>query len=298
MMINTLLKVIRWKLLLYFAFVFFLFKYCFLYGYGFETILSFFDAGILTSALLLLIASSYLVIFYNEKQIGKANNIFLPYSKIYAVSFGLLGFFLSTLLCFKIEKPSYSFLFLIFFSIIISYSKKIIEKTFMSNILRPFLRSFFMLFVCWFDMPINTTSATQFELIFNLQIILSIYIIAFFLTNIVRGIIIDIINYDNKSKNETLPFLLGRNRAKKTALIITVFICFNFLLIPFLYVENTYIRLLILSLTVFYSLFFYYYLLRASTTSNYIFLLKTLNIGFVLTFLSIPILSYYLKSYL
>ncbi|MBE7660334.1 hypothetical protein [Tenacibaculum finnmarkense] len=296
-MISTLLKVIRWKLLLYFAIVFFLFKYCFLYGYGFETILSFFDAAILTSALLLLIASSYLVVFYKGKQLGKAN-LFLPYSKKYAIIFGVLGLILSSFLCFKIERPSYSFLFLIFFSIIIRYSKKIIEKTFMSNILRPFLRSFFVLFVCWLDRPINISSTTQLDLFFKLQIILSIYIISAFLTNIVRGIIIDIINYDRKSKNETLPFLLGRNRAKKTAIIITIITCFSLLLIPFLYIENLYVRLLILSLTVFYRLFFYYYLLGASTTSNYTFLLKILNISFVLAFLSIPILSYYLKSYL
>ncbi|MCG8859430.1 hypothetical protein [Tenacibaculum finnmarkense] len=296
-MINTLLKVIRWKLLLYFSIVFFLFKYCFLYGYGFETILSFFDAAILTSALLLLIASSYLVVFYKGKQLGKAN-FFLPYSKKYAIIFGVLGLILSSFLCFKIERPSYSFLFLIFFSIIIRYSKKIIEKTFMSNILRPFLRSFFVLFVCWLDRPINISSTTQLDLFFKLQIILSIYIISAFLTNIVRGIIIDIINYDRKSKNETLPFLLGRNRAKKTVIIITIITCFSLLLIPFLYIENLYVRLLVLSLTVFYRLFFYYYLLGASTTSNYTFLLKILNISFVLSFLSIPILSYYLKSYL
>ncbi|MCG8808593.1 hypothetical protein G1K57_08900 [Tenacibaculum finnmarkense] len=296
-MINTLLKVIRWKLLLYFAIVFFLFKYCFLYGYGFETILSFFDAAILTSALLLLIASSYLVVFYKGKQLGKAN-LFLPYSKKYAIIFGILGLILSSFLCFKIERPSYSFLFLIFFSIIIRYSKKIIEKTFMSNILRPFLRSFFVLFVCWLDRPINISSTAQLDLFFKLQIILSIYIISAFLTNIVRGIIIDIINYDRKSKNETLPFLLGRNRAKKTVIIITIITCFSLLLIPFLYIENLYVRLLVLSLTVFYRLFFYYYLLGASTTSNYTFLLKILNISFVLSFLSIPILSYYLKSYL
>lgn len=257
-MISTLLKVIRWKLLLYFAIVFFLFKYCFLYGYGFETILSFFDAAILTSALLLLIASSYLVVFYKGKQLGKAN-LFLPYSKKYAIIFGVLGLILSSFLCFKIERPSYSFLFLIFFSIIIRYSKKIIEKTFMSNILRPFLRSFFVLFVCWLDRPINISSTTQLDLFFKLQIILSIYIISAFLTNIVRGIIIDIINYDRKSKNETLPFLLGRNRAKKTVIIITIITCFSLLLIPFLYIENLYVRLLILSLTVFYRLFFYYY---------------------------------------
>ncbi|MCD8454613.1 hypothetical protein LNJ08_09410 [Tenacibaculum finnmarkense genomovar ulcerans] len=296
-MISTLLKVIRWKLLLYFAIVFFLFKYCFLYGYGFETILSFFDAAILTSALLLLIASSYLVVFYKGKQLGKAN-LFLPYSKKYAIIFGVLGLILSSFLCFKIERPSYSFLFLIFFSIIIRYSKKIIEKTFMSNILRPFLRSFFVLFVCWLDRPINISSTTQLDLFFKLQIILSIYIISAFLTNIVRGIIIDIINYDRKSKNKTLPFLLGRNRAKKTVIIITIITCFSLLLIPFLYIENLYVRLLVLSLTVFYRLFFYYYLLGASTTSNYTFLLKILNISFVLSFLSIPILSYYLKSYL
>ncbi|MCD8411811.1 UbiA prenyltransferase family protein [Tenacibaculum finnmarkense] len=296
-MISTLFKVIRWKLLLYFAIVFFLFKYCFLYGYGFETILSFFDAAILTSALLLLIASSYLVVFYKGKQLGKAN-LFLPYSKKYAIIFGVLGLILSSFLCFKIERPSYSFLFLIFFSIIIRYSKKIIEKTFMSNILRSFLRSFFVLFVCWLDRPINISSTTQLDLFFKLQIILSIYIISAFLTNIVRGIIIDIINYDRKSKNETLPFLLGRNRAKKTVIIITIITCFSLLLIPFLYIENLYVRLLILSLTVFYRLFFYYYLLGASTTSNYTFLLKILNISFVLSFLSIPILSYYLKSYL
>ncbi|ALU74858.1 hypothetical protein AUW17_06080 [Tenacibaculum dicentrarchi] len=274
-----------------------MFKYCFLYGYGFETILSFFDAAILTSALLLLIASSYLVVFYKGKQLGKAN-LFLPYSKKYAIIFGVLGLILSSFLCFKIERPSYSFLFLIFFSIIIRYSKKIIEKTFMSNILRPFLRSFFVLFVCWLDRPINISSTTQLDLFFKLQIILSIYIISAFLTNIVRGIIIDIINYDRKSKNETLPFLLGRNRAKKTVIIITIITCFSLLLIPFLYIENLYVRLLVLSLTVFYRLFFYYYLLGASTTSNYTFLLKILNVSFVLSFLSIPILSYYLKSYL
>ncbi|MEX6625730.1 UbiA family prenyltransferase [Tenacibaculum salmonis] len=284
-------------MLLYLGFVFFLFKYSFLYGYGFKTILSFFDLAILTIAILLFISSNYLVVFYSEKQQSITNNFFLPYAKKYAIIFGILGLLLSTFLSFKIQKPIYSLLFIICFPIILIYSKKIVGKTFMSNILRPFLRSFLILFVCWFDSPVDITSSSDLDLFIKIQVIISLYVITSFLANIIQEIIIDIknVNHDNKNNNKTLPILLGRNRAKKTAIIISTIICFIYFSITFLYVNNISIRYLVIFFGTVPNLVFIYYLMNASSSDDYKTLSKIFKIVFFIAFITIPIISYYLK---
>lgn len=291
-MIITLLNIIRWKQHLYLIFVLFLFKFCFLSGYGFETILSFFDLAILTTSILLLLASSYLVTFFYKKK-GSKKLFFVKESKILAITFGILGLLLSTFLCFKMNKPNYSFIFFISYTITFIYSKQIKHKTFTANIVKSFLKSFAILFICWFDFPINLSSS-QLDLFFSIQVIVVLYVIISFLSNIGREIIIDInnINHDNRYNHKTLPILLGRKRAKKIAMILAIIVCITVLSIAFLHVKNTYVRTVIVTLGTIPQLTFIYYLINSN---NYKFLFRIINIGYFLAFLSILIISYHLK---
>ncbi|WP_275315567.1 UbiA family prenyltransferase [Tenacibaculum bernardetii] len=292
--LNTILNIIQWKRLLYLVFVLYLFKYCFLYGFGFNTVLSFYDLAILATSITSLIASSHLILHYNN--IKKSKDSLLKYTKIFAFFFGVIGLTLGTLISYKIDKPHYSLFFFSCMILLFIYSKKIKQKTFMSNILKPFLKSFVVLFVCWYDFPLNITSS-KLDLYFNLQVIVILYVIISFLTSIIKEIIIDIknINQDNFYKNKTLPVLLGRRRSKNIAMTITVLACFLVVFIAFFYVTNVYIRCVIISFGIIPELFFIYFLNKALNSDDYSNLLRILNVGYVLAFISIPIISYHLK---
>ncbi|PKH51869.1 hypothetical protein CXF68_14750 [Tenacibaculum sp. Bg11-29] len=294
-MLSIFFHIIHWKRLLYFYFILFLLKYCLINGFGFETTLSFFDLGILVSSGVLIIASGYLFNYFYRKQ---KRNVKFPVKKAkeYAIIFAFLSLVLGFLLAFKIHKPNYSFLFIFGVIYTFFYAKKVRKKTFFSNLLLSFIKSFTILIVCWFDLPSNLSSS-QWDLFFKLQIIILIYVVISFLSNIIREIIIDInnINSDNNFKHKTLPILLGRNRATKIALAICILVCLFVFFIAIIYVENTYLFTTIILLGTIPQLFIIYKLMTASSSNDYIFLYKLSNIGYFLAVLSIPIISYYIK---
>lgn len=294
-MLSTFFNIIHWKELLYFIFLLFLFKFCFLYGYGFKTTLSFFDLSLLALSSVFIIASGYLTNYFKRKQ-GIKNVFPLQEIKVAIIVFAFLGFFLGVLLSFKINKPSYSFIFLFCLIATILYAINTKKKTFIDSIGKSFLKPFIILVVLWFDAPISLTPS-QWDLFFKLQAIAIVYIIISFLGNIVREIVIDInkINNDYSRKNSTLPVLLGRKRAKNIALVLSILVSFIVIYFSITFLKSKYLLLSVLLLVTLPELIFIYYLIQASTQKNFKFLYKISNIAYLLGILSVPIVTYYFK---
>ncbi len=274
----------------------FLFKFSFLHGYGFKTTLTFLDLSLLILSGSLILASGSLINYYYKKQ-KRGKQISLIKTKNYSILFGVLGILIGVFLSFKIQKPTYSFIFIFIYLFIFIYSKIIIKKTFINSLVKAFLKGFTILLVCWFDSP-TILSSTEWNLFFKLQIIIICYVVISFLSNIVREIIIDInnINNDNVNKHNTLPLLLGRKRAKNIALAIAILGCFIVFYFAIINLNNIYFFTTIILLGTVPELIFIYFLLKSSNTEDYKFLYKISNIGYFLAVLSVPIISYLIKN--
>nr|WP_299033628.1 UbiA family prenyltransferase [uncultured Tenacibaculum sp.] len=292
---NGFLNIIQWKKIVYFVFILFLFKFCFLYGYGFKTTLSFFDLGLLSIASALLLASGYITSFIIRKQQKKTR---LNLKKIKKLSFllTLIGVLAGILLSFKIERPFDGILFIICPIIVHFYIKSNIKKTFISNIVTAFLKPFALLTLLWFDCPIDLTH-DQWTLFYNLQLITIAYIIISFFSNIVIEIIFDLINIneDNQNKQNTLPILLGRKRARNISLLLSIICCFFLFSISLAFYDSTFIFATLMLLGIIPYLYFIYYLMKASEVKDYQQLIKISYFNFFLALLSIPLIAYYLK---
>lgn len=292
---NCFLNNIQWKKIVYFTFMLFLFKFCFLHGYGFKTTLSFFDLGLLSIASAFLLASGYLKSFAYRNQ-HKKIKIDLEKTKKCSFWFAIIGVLVGVLLSFKIQKPWYGILFVVCPIISHFYIKNNIKKTFISNIVTAFLKPFALLTLLWFDLPVDLTQE-QWTLFFNLQLITIAYIIMSFLSNIVFEMILDLINVneDNLNKQKTLPILLGRKRAKDIALLLSIIGCFFIFSIALAFSDNTFVFATLMLLGVLPDLYFIYYLMKASETKHYKYLIKISYFNFILALISIPTIAYYLK---
>jgi len=292
---NSFINIIQWKKIIYFVFILFLFKFCFLYGYGFKTTLSFFDLGLLSIASALLLASGYITSFIIRKQHKKTR---LNLKKIKKLSFLLtfIGVLAGILLSFKIERPFNGILFIICPIIVHFYIKSNIKKTFISNIVTAFLKPFALLTLLWFDCPIDLTH-DQWTLFYNLQLITIAYIIISFFSNIVIEIIFDLINIneDNQNKQNTLPILLGRKRARNISLLLSIICCFFLFSIALAFYDSTFIFATLMLLGIIPDLYFIYYLMKASEVKDYQKLIKISYFNFFLALLSIPLIAYHFK---
>lgn len=296
-MYGSFINIIQLKRLLYFSFVLFLFKFCFLYGYGFKTALSFFDLGILTFSFISLFAAGYLFNYYHRKVNSKKKKPFpLKKAKTLSLVFSAISLILGVLLSLKIQKPLYIFIFIFGVIITYTYSKSAIKKTFLNNLIQSFLIPFAIICLWWFDAPVNLSSP-QWDLFFKLQLATILYACVSFLSNLVRVLIIDIKNVDKDhfNKHHTIPILLGRKRAKNIILAISIFTCFFVFSLAILFADIKYIYLTIIILGTIPELYFIYHLMKASTKNDFIKLYKITNIVYMLGILSIPIIAYYFK---
>ena len=294
-MLSVFFNIIRWKELLYFTFILFLFKYCFLYGCGFKTTLSFLDLSILALATSFIIATGYLSSYYRRKK-GKKNVFALSKIKKFVILFSFSGIFLGILLSFKISKPYYSFIFICCLIATIIYAANTMNKTFINSIGRSFLKPFIILIVLWFDAPINLTP-DQWDLFFKLQSIAILFAILSFLSNLLRDTVIDInrIDYDYSRKNTTLPVILGRKRTKSIALILVIAICIIVLYFSVTYIKDRAFLLSIFLLCTIPELIIIYFLINANGPKGYKLASKAINIAYLLGIFSIPIVTYYFK---
>lgn len=292
---DTFLNIIKWKKIIYFIFILFLFKFSFLHGYGFKTTLSFLDLGLLSISSAFLLASGYLTSFFFRNTQKKTR---LPLQRVKKLSIYLMlvGIIVGLYLSIKVNKAWYGLIFIACPIVVYLYSKNNTQKTFFSNIVTSFLKPFALLTLWWFDFPLNL-SIEQWELFYDLQLITIGYVTISFLSNIVVEIIIDIINLnqDNLNKQNTLPVLLGRKRAKNIALMLSIIGCLFVFSIAIAFIKNKFIFSTIMLLGTIPELYFIYRLMLASEAKDYNALHKISYINFLLALLSVPTIGYYIK---
>ncbi len=290
---NAILNIIQWKSLLYFAFVIFLAKFCFLFGFGFETILSFFDLLLFTVSCTLLYASTYLLSFYyNNKTKRKDFKKIELTSFLFVFTAIILGVYFS----FKIDNLYFSIVFFIISLLVFTYSKYSKENSFTRYLVKSFAIPITIIFVLWLDEPVNLNN-TQWNLFFKLQLIIVVYLLLSFLSTLMDEIISGIknINKDNLNNLKTLPILLGRKRAKRVALAM-MFI--SALLITYLAVYFIKIKFLFITILVFNWLpriYLIYLLTKTYTTKDYKVLLLRMKLLHFYGLISVLLIAYYFK---
>ena len=130
-----------------------------------------------------------------------------------------------------------------------------------------------------------------------LQMVTMVYVLISFLGNISREIIVDIINTneDNIHNQKTLPILLGRKRAKKIALVLSIIIWVLIFSLAITFIENKFILTTIILLGSIPQLYYIYLLINASDIKNYKFLHTVNQFVFLFALVSIPVVAYYFK---
>ncbi|OSY89209.1 hypothetical protein WH52_00715 [Tenacibaculum holothuriorum] len=295
-MFDSFLSIIKWKKLVHIVVVQFLFKYCFLYGYGFETKLTFVDLGVLSLSTITILASGYLAGYYlrykSNKHLVFSSKDALALSVIFGVTGVALGIYLSVF----IGKPYYSIIQFISLFGAILYFKLVRKKTFFNNIMEGVLKVLCVLIVWWFDYPIELNAA-QANTFFYLQLITIFYVTYSFLGNILREILIDIININNDyiKKHKTLPIVLGRKRAKNIILTVSIFILFATVAFALLVVKDKFILGVIFLFGTVPQLWFIKRLMGVNTSIEYQKFMKVSNLVYILAVVSIPIIAIYFK---
>ncbi|WP_435263125.1 UbiA family prenyltransferase [Tenacibaculum sp. nBUS_03] len=295
-MSKTFFKIIKWKNLLYIAFIQFLFKIFFLHGYGFDTKLSFFDLFLLQVSTFNILAAGFLINYYARKKGVKHLKYPVKKAKNVAIFFAMTSVTLGFVLSFNINKPYYGFIGVFNMILITFYSLYILKKTIFTNIINSFIKAYSVLLVWWCDVPVNLTT-DQWELFFKFQLITIFYISLSFIGNIARDSIVDIINinHDYTYNHQTVPIVLGRRRTKTMVIVISILSSIIVLIFAIWIIEIKFIRATILLLGTVPQLHFIYYLLKARSNNDYKALLQKANIVYFLAVMSIPIVAYYFK---
>ncbi|WP_456420768.1 geranylgeranylglycerol-phosphate geranylgeranyltransferase [Lutibacter sp.] len=194
-----------------------------------DTNLSLIQFIVLIVSILLITAAGYVINdIYDIKTdlINKPSKVIITkyFSVEQAKQFYLIlntfGIILGIGLSLNIEEPTFSLIFIGASLLLYFYAKKLKSKPLIGNIVVSFLVAFSILILVVFDINQSIQTKTQ-QLVSSIILMLSFF--AFFLT-IIREIIKDIedVNGDYNLKMNTLPILIGKKRAKQTALILCI----------------------------------------------------------------------------
>jgi len=271
MKFTVFLKLIRWKNLLLILYTQLLLKLLVFNFLNVDTNLSLIQFIVLIVSILLITAAGYVINdIYDIKTdlINKPSKVIITkyFSVEQAKQFYLIlntfGIILGIGLSLNIEEPTFSLIFIGASLLLYFYAKKLKSKPLIGNIVVSFLVAFSILILVVFDINQSIQTKTQ-QLISNTILMLSFF--AFFLT-IIREIIKDIedVNGDYNLKMKTLPILIGKKRAKQTALILCIIPISLLLYLILNYVTTyqftvlylllfTFIPLLFVTLKLFYS---------------------------------------------
>lgn len=218
------LNLIRWKNLLMIAFMQLLIKYAFLEPFGIETCLDGLGITLLVFATLCIAAAGNIINDINDVEtdfinkpekliVGKsiseksAYNLFIALNVI-GVS---IGFYLSH----AVGKAPFFTIFVLISALLYVYATYLKRTFLIGNIIISILVALSLIIVGVFELlPILTPSNRQTQLIF-FKVIFDYSVFAFII-NILREIAKDIedIDGDYKAGMNTLPIVLGRERAK------------------------------------------------------------------------------------
>jgi 4-hydroxybenzoate polyprenyltransferase len=225
--ITTFLKLIRWKNLLLIIYIQILIKFIFFETFPVATNLSTVQFIILLFSVLFISAAGNIIndIFDIQSDlINKPTEVIISKfiseegaKKLY-LYINTVGLVLGISLCLNIQKPSLSFIFIGASLLLYFYSKKIKGQAFIGNISVSFLIAIMVLLLVIFDLDF-TVQNNQFYFIKGIIYVLSFFA---FTLNLIRELIKDIedVNGDYKLKMNTLPILIGRDRAKQFAFIL------------------------------------------------------------------------------
>jgi 4-hydroxybenzoate polyprenyltransferase len=278
------LKLIRYKNLLMVLLTMVLTKYAIINSF---TTLFDFQFTLLIVSILCITASGYIIndIFdVKADVINKPAKVFIGKSIskknaqfVYLILI-ILGFLFGVYASYLKGDFSYSIFFIGTIILLFWYSKTLKKIAFIGNIVVSFLTTLTLLIVFVFELESVNSAATIFEAIVNFfrliptAIALLCYIIFAFSITLIREIIKDIedIKGDYSLKRKTLPILIGINRTKNVALVISAFV---FLFLVFiLKVELIHFPLLFWYAILFIILpftWFFYKLNSAKTIMNF-----------------------------
>lgn len=278
------LKLIRYKNLLMVLLTMVLTKYAIINSF---TTLFDFQFTLLIVSILCITASGYIIndIFdVKADVINKPAKVFIGKSIskknaqfVYLILI-ILGFLFGVYASYLKGDFSYSIFFIGTIILLFWYSKTLKKIAFIGNIVVSFLTNLTLLIVFVFELESVNSAATIFEAIVNFfrliptAIALLCYIIFAFSITLIREIIKDIedIKGDYSLKMKTLPILIGINRTKNVALVISAFV---FLFLVFiLKVELIHFPLLFWYAILFIILpftWFFYKLNSAKTIMNF-----------------------------
>lgn len=223
------LKLIRYKNLLMVLLTMVLTKYALLESHSSNTLLSHFNFIILTTAVLLITASGYIIndIFDIETdKINKPSKLFLDknFSIKKAWSFYILlnvfGLALGIFVSIATNTPLNSLYFIVTAIILFYYSKSLKKIALIGNLIVSFLCALVIFLVSEFEfIGTNLESSSK----ISSDLIIAIYLFFSFTITLIREIIKDIedVNGDLKIKAKTLPILIGRKRSARIAFFIS-----------------------------------------------------------------------------
>jgi 4-hydroxybenzoate polyprenyltransferase len=232
------LKLIRYKNLLMVLLTMVLTKYAIINSF---TTLFDFQFTLLIVSILCITASGYIIndIFdVKADVINKPAKVFIGKSIskknaqfVYLILI-ILGFLFGVYASYLKGDFSYSIFFIGTIILLFWYSKTLKKIAFIGNIVVSFLTTLTLLIVFVFELESVNSAATIFEAIVNFfrliptAIALLCYIIFAFSITLIREIIKDIedVKGDYSLKMKTLPILIGINRTKNVALVISAFV--------------------------------------------------------------------------
>ena len=278
------LKLVRYKNLLMVLLTLVLTKYALINSFSnlFDT-----QFTLLVISVLTITASGYIIndIFdVKADVINKPTKVYIDVSisrkhafTIYYLlsAFGLLTGFIVAYLKGNI---SYSLVFIGTVLLLFWYSKSLKKIAFIGNVVVSFLTAFTLFIVFLFEKESTTTATNIFEAmvgffkIIPTTVAFLCYLIFAFSTTLIREIVKDIedIKGDYSLKMNTLPILIGINRTKNIALVLSAFV---FLFLVFILKEELiHIQLLFWYAMLFIILpfaWFIYKLINAKTNTNF-----------------------------
>ena len=226
------LNLIRWKNLLIIALVQVLIKYALFLPFKIDITLNWFGFTLLVLSTLCIAAAGYVIndVYDVETDlvnrpdkviVGKsvsektANNLFIILNVIGV----LIGFYLSHL----VGKSGFFALFVIISALLYVYASYLKQTLLIGNIVVSVLVALSLIIVGIFELlPVITpqnqaTQLTMFKVLFD-------YALFAFIINLVREITKDIqdIDGDHKSGMNTLPIVIGRDRAKNVLFVLSL----------------------------------------------------------------------------
>lgn len=301
-----LLNLIRWKNLLIIALVQVLVKYALLIPSEATITLNLFGFSILVFSTLCIAAAGNiindiydvetdLVNKPNKVIVGKyisektANNLFIIFNVIGV----FMGFYLSHL----VGKSGFFALFVVISALLYVYASYLKQTFLIGNIIVSLLVALSLIIVGVFEL-IPVISAHNQDIQFYWFRIILIYAFLAFLINLLREIVKDIqdIDGDHKAGMNTLPIVIGRERAKNVLFILSFIpiLIIIYILVNFLY-QHIFIVCYFLLMVVAPSILITIRLFNAKSKSDYKFISKLFKIMMLTGMLSMLIYPIILK---